>query len=216
MDTGVCCALAASSEEKTMSNSKPRHAALPGSQHTAEFDRLFREFFPVVQRFAARRLSDPADVADAIAETFLRAIEGADRYDSRRGTAKVWLLGIARNVCADVRRNPWRERAALGRLVGRALATDDDLARIESVIDATRNQAEISAAWGALNERDREILELVVLDELPAAEAAAVLGVNQAAMRMRLARAKRRLRADLQGLGPEKRVAPNLPRGADC
>jgi RNA polymerase sigma-70 factor (ECF subfamily) len=56
----------------------------------------------------------------------------------------------------------------------------------------------VQAALGRLAERDREILELRYLEDLPTAEAAGVLGVSESAAKVRLLRAMQRLR-DLLG-----------------
>jgi DNA-directed RNA polymerase specialized sigma24 family protein len=48
---------------------------------------------------------------------------------------------------------------------------------------------------------DRELLTLVAWEGLRAGEAAAVLGIGAAAARQRLVRARRRLRAELDGAG---------------
>jgi RNA polymerase sigma-70 factor (ECF subfamily) len=62
-------------------------------------------------------------------------------------------------------------------------------------------QALVRTALDRLPERDREILVLRYLEQLSTAEAAAVLGVSEGAVRVRLLRALRRLRDTLKALG---------------
>jgi RNA polymerase sigma-70 factor (ECF subfamily) len=57
----------------------------------------------------------------------------------------------------------------------------------------------VRAALDALPERDREVLVLRFLEDLPTAEAAAVLGVGEGALKMRVVRALQRLRELLGG-----------------
>jgi RNA polymerase sigma-70 factor (ECF subfamily) len=52
----------------------------------------------------------------------------------------------------------------------------------------------VRAALAALPERDREVLVLRFLEDLSTADAAAVLGVGEGAVKMRLMRALQRLR----------------------
>jgi len=89
-----------------------------------------------------------------------------------------------------------RERAARWR--ARALLDADDAARIDARIDAGARARELYAAMDRLPESERAVLELVALDELTVAEAAAAAGVRPVTARVRLHRARRKLRAELE------------------
>ena len=52
-------------------------------------------------------LASADEAEDLTADVFLRAVAAADRFDPARGTARAWLLRIARNALHDHRR---RER----------------------------------------------------------------------------------------------------------
>ena len=56
---------------------------------------------------------------------------------------------------------------------------------------------ELAVAWRRLSARQREVLALVVLDELPVAQAAVALGVSANAASIRLHRAKKALAEQL-------------------
>src|SRR6478736_4126896 len=60
--------------------------------------------------------------------------------------------------------------------------------------DLVACRADISAAWPLLSATDQEAIALSVLDGLTAPEAAAVLGISSTAFRLRLSRARRTLR----------------------
>ena len=157
------------------------------------FELFYRRHVDRVIRFAARRASEPADVADVTAATFVAAVGAAATYDPARGEPGAWLLGVAARLMANEQRRRLREAAALRRLKGRALLDDDDIERLEAQIDASaRAQAARDVLW-RLPPRSREALLLVGTDGLSSAEAAAVLGVSTLAFRMRLSRARRRL-----------------------
>jgi RNA polymerase sigma-70 factor (ECF subfamily) len=66
----------------------------------------------------------------------------------------------------------------------------------------------IIEALGRLSTGDREVLLLVAWDGLSAREAAVILGCSAAAAKVRLHRARRRLRAELERLEPD-----HAPRG---
>jgi RNA polymerase sigma-70 factor (ECF subfamily) len=69
----------------------------------------------------------------------------------------------------------------------------------------------IAAALGRLSERDREAITLIAWDGLQPAEAAAVLGQSAASFRVRLHRAKRRLRHEIaRGEAADRRPNTHL------
>ena len=59
----------------------------------------------------------------------------------------------------------------------------------------------LAAAWASLSATEREVLALVVLDDLAVAEAAVALGVTPNAVSVRLHRAKKSLAAALGASG---------------
>ena len=78
----------------------PVSAAEPGKRWYAEHGlRIYRYL-----RYHVRSADEAEELT---AETFLRAVRGAEGYDASRGSAKAWLFRIAQNVLRDARR---RER----------------------------------------------------------------------------------------------------------
>ncbi|MFC7713576.1 sigma factor-like helix-turn-helix DNA-binding protein [Nonomuraea recticatena] len=70
---------------------------------------------------------------------------------------------------------------------------DDDLGRMVEKIDAERQMRHALEAMRDLPEGERAVLELVAIDQLSVAEAAAALGIRQVTARVRLHRARRAL-----------------------
>jgi RNA polymerase sigma-70 factor, ECF subfamily len=161
------------------------------------FDAFYDEHLENLQRFVARRVGDPDRAADLTADIFLAAIDSAHTYQPR-STPKAWLYGIARIVVAEDRRRRTRERSREERLRGSALLDDDEVTRIEARIEAAAGSRLLYEAMDRLGEDERGVLELVAIDELTVAEAAAATGVRQVTARVRLHRARRRLRTDLE------------------
>lgn len=174
---------------------------------TATTDKAaFLEFYDrhveQVIAFGVRRLGDSDQVADLVAEVFLAVLRSAGSYDPRRGTARAWLYGIAANVVAGGRRRAAKEAGAYAQLSGRRLLEPDDYAELDSRLDAASAARRLSEAMARVPRADRVVLELVALDQLTVTEAAAALGIRPGAARSRLARARRRLRADLTDPDP--------------
>lgn len=158
------------------------------------FEAFYREHIEKVQRLIARRVDDPLLAADLTAEVFLAAIDSAHSYRPGRGTPTGWLFGIAQNVVSAERRKQARELRANQRISGRRLLTPDEVGRLEERIDAEAGARELLQAMGELPEGERAVLELVALDGISPKEAAQVLGIRAATARVRLHRARTRLR----------------------
>jgi len=165
------------------------------------FEAFYREQVEGVERFVARRVGDRGRAADLTAEIFLAAIESVGHYRASKGTPRGWLYGIARTVVANDARRQGAERKREERWTGSALLDLDDAARIDARIDAAARARELYAAMDKLPEGERAVLELVALDDLSVAEAAAAVGVRPATARVRLFRARRKLRAELESAG---------------
>lgn len=160
-------------------------------------EELYLRHFDATVAFAVRRCSRPEEVHDLVAAVWLDVIRSAPRFDPSRGRAFPWILGVAANLVADQRRRTAREREALQRLAGRRVLDDDDAARLEDAIDASRAAHDVLAELAALPRGERAAVELIALEGLTPARAAEALGTQPAAIRMRLARARRKLRAVL-------------------
>lgn len=168
----------------------------------AAFLEFYDRHVEQVIAFGVRRLGDSDQVADLVAEVFLAVLRSAGSYDPRRGTARAWLYGIAANVVAGGRRRAAKEAGAYAQLSGRRLLEPDDYAELDSRLDAASAARRLSEAMARVPRADRVVLELVALDQLTVTEAAAALGIRPGAARSRLARARRRLRADLTDPDP--------------
>jgi len=165
------------------------------------FEAFYSEHVESLQRFVARRVGDRERAADLTAEIFLAAIDSAHRYRPGRAMPKTWLYGIARVLVANDCRRSGRERAGEAgeeRLRGSALLDPEDAARIDARIDAAAQSRRLYEAMDRLPDAERAVLELVAIDELTVTEAAAALGVRSGTARVRLHRARRKLRADLE------------------
>jgi RNA polymerase sigma-70 factor (ECF subfamily) len=186
-------------------NREPTDAQLLARlKHDREALRAFYlRYVGAVTRFLARRCRTPEDLADAVAQTFVEVIGSSSRYETARGSATAWVFGIAAHTASAQWREEQRAAGIAAAVSGRRLLDEDDYARLETRIDASRLRQPLSDALGSLAPAEREIVELVDIDELAPAEAARVLGINPAAARMRLARGRRRMRAALAVEAPD-------------
>jgi RNA polymerase sigma factor (sigma-70 family) len=167
----------------------------------AAFELFYRRHVDRVIGFAARRLRDPADVADAVATTFLTVLTAASSYDPDRGEPVAWMLGITTRLVAGRARRSRREMALAAKLAGRRLLDADDIERLEERIAAEQSAETVMEAIRRLKPRDREALMLVGVDGLTPTQAAGVIGISAANFRMRLTAARRALH--IAGVQPD-------------
>jgi RNA polymerase sigma factor (sigma-70 family) len=160
----------------------------------AEFEQLYRSNFASMTAYFARRTTDPQTVADLTSDTFVAAITSFATFDSGRGTPRAWLFGIARRVFAQHCEGFRRDADIVRRLAGHQPLDADETADLAGRIDAARDGREALRRLAALSAADREAVELVDLAGLPITEAAAATGVSSGALRIRLFRARARLR----------------------
>jgi RNA polymerase sigma-70 factor (ECF subfamily) len=167
-----------------------------GGSALTEFESIYRDNVGVVTSFFARRCSDPQAVADLTSETIVRAAAGFAGFDPRRGTARAWLCGIASHVYAQHCARTASDRDAVARLAGLVNLAPEEIDELTEAIDAERAGRELLERCAALSPVERTAVELVDLDGLTPKEAAVVLGVSRGVLRMRLSRARARLRKE--------------------
>jgi RNA polymerase sigma-70 factor (ECF subfamily) len=151
-------------------------------------------YYADVVSYFARRLQDPHDVADLVADTFLAAMHSAARYDEDRGRPLAWLLGIGHNTLRRFHRQREADRHAVARFAGRRLLDAEDIATLEEHISTERRARLAYQQLDALSPKDRELVHLVDVVGLTPAEAASAMGLKPGMARVRLFRARAKLR----------------------
>ena len=168
---------------------------------------MYRANIDAVTAYFARRTTEPQTVADLTADTFVEAITSYTTFDPRRGTARAWLFGIARRIFAKHCESDARHRERAVRLAGRRDLAADHVEELLDRIDAEREGRALVSELTRLPDLDRQAVELVDIAGLKAKEAAQVLGISAGALRMRLMRARTRLRR-AHATRPEPGVTP--------
>jgi RNA polymerase sigma-70 factor (ECF subfamily) len=125
---------------------------------------------------------DRALAEDLTGETFETALRRWRKFDPVRGTARAWLLAIARSTALDRFRADSRRR----RREERAGASETH----EGAHDAFEGfSPELDAALRELTAGEREVIALRVVLDLDGDEAARLLGLTTTAVSTRLHRA---------------------------
>ena len=163
--------------------------------------RLYQEHFDRVFRYIAYLTGDTQAAEDFVQETFARAYVSLPSFEGRAPLTG-WLRGIAINI---VRRH-WRSRSRGDRALDRLeLMSRDPVigpdADPEGAHLRQRRAEVLLAVLEALPAQLREAFVLCDLQDMPAAQAAAELGVSQGNLRVRATRARARIRSELTRLG---------------
>ncbi|MBV1858097.1 MAG: RNA polymerase sigma factor [Nannocystaceae bacterium] len=169
------------------------------SEASDGFRAFFRAHYAFVWR-SVRRCGVPlADLDDVVQEVFMVAFGERDRFEGR-SSLKTWLYGVAVNRArmshrSQARRRKRHEAGGAGVIAGPA----SDLESRHAAVDL------LDRLVSTLDPDKRDVFVLVELEDVPASDVAAQLGVsvNTVHSRLRLARKRitievRRMRARRQ------------------
>lgn len=143
---------------------------------------------PRLLAYFARRVTPIEDAADCLSETLIIIWKKQATLPTDFDELRAWSFGVARNVLANQRRGQIRQSNLAQRL-------RDEMLTEQRPVSAASSRVEDALA--GLRDKDRELVTMVVWDELSVAEAGSVLGLKPDAARARYSRARARLRVML-------------------
>jgi RNA polymerase sigma-70 factor (ECF subfamily) len=165
-------------------------------QHVGtDFSATYAQHLPAVSRYLARRV-ETRFVEDLAADVF--AVAWQKRESVVAGEELPWLYRIAANLVGNHRR-----KQAKASTIFTLLSEPDTSPSAEDIVIADQ---QLAAAWKKLKPRDREVLALALLEDLPVTAIAQVLGASANAVSIRLHRAKKTLGDLLRDATPEAPV----------
>jgi uncharacterized protein len=171
----------------------PKLIAASRRGEIAAFAELAEEYRPRLRLVATRMLGDTDEAEDLVQEALLRGYLGltqlreADRFGA-------WLVGIVLNLA----RMTLRRRAAYERALVRVASAPPAAQEERDTLTLVREAVELLPA------RERDAVVLHYVDGLACDEIAEVLDSSPGAVRVRLHRARARLRRELAPLAPRK------------
>lgn len=170
-------------------------ARLARAGQQAAYAQLMQRHRDPVFRLVRSHVGNDDDALDMVQDSFVAAFAAIDRYDGSR-PFRHWINRIALNKCRD-----WGRRRAVRRFFSFALpieaadgVADQDVIGEGAVDDARALRATIKAL-ASLPSGLKEPLILTAVDGLSQAEAAAVLGISEKAVEVRVYRARKALQA---------------------
>jgi RNA polymerase sigma-70 factor, ECF subfamily len=143
-------------------------------------------------------MGNPDDAAEATQEAYVRIVKGLKRF-REVGAFPTWMFKIVSNVClTEMRRRSRRDVPVEMELMEAPTSQDAEETAIGRVF-----WGELEKAVQALPEVYRTVVVLRDVYGLSGEEAGEVLGISPGAVKVRLHRARRRLRDELAGQFPE-------------
>jgi RNA polymerase sigma-70 factor (ECF subfamily) len=158
------------------------------------FEELYRSCRDDVYAYAAGMLRDRATAEEVTAIAFERAYRKRAGFDPRRGNARAWLFGIARNAALDELRRRGKQAK---------LAADPvDLTGTASIhaVEQSERRIVLVTALATLAGRERELIALKFFAGLSNAEIGEVLGISESNVGTKLHRVITKLREACHGV----------------
>ena len=189
--------------------SHPRTTSRPWDE--AAFESWYRAWVRDVLRYAQRRTTGEDVAWDVVGETFTVAWRRSADAPATDDEMLPWLYAIAANVIRNVQRADRRREAVTQRALHLRDSCADGQDEADARLDARR---EFPRALAQLRADDRELVMLVAWERLDLRGAASALGISYGAAKVRLHRARRRLRESLPATAAPTGDQPD-PSG-DC
>jgi len=153
-------------------------------------------FIPRLRRYARALVGERAAADDLVQDTLERALNKFHLW--KRGTdLRAWLFTVMHNVHV----NQIRGRRELVALDAETLEL-----QVRATHDTSLEARDVERALMRLSVEQREVLLLVVLEELSYEEAAGALGIPIGTVMSRLSRAREKLRTLMEGLPASGRL----------
>lgn len=151
-----------------------------------DMDHLINQYGTSLLRMAVAFLGDFHLAQDAIQETYIKAYNNFHTFRSD-ASEKTWLMSIAINTCKDIRKSAWYRRISLKQPTEMwEFAADDN--------EQESDNHELVEAILRLTPKLKEVVLLFYYQQLSIAEISHILNTPQNTIRVRLNRARAKLK----------------------
>jgi RNA polymerase sigma-70 factor (ECF subfamily) len=164
------------------------------------FAELFDRHRDRVYRRAQGLLTNSHDAEDVTAAVFFELWRRGKSVRLVSSSVLPWLLVTTVNLCRNSHRSTARYRRLLSALPRVEPSWCPDGEQLET-------RARLAACLRQLSPADAALFVLTAIEDVPISQAAEALGIKASTARMRLHRAKARLRTELHDLNPTARPA---------
>ena len=184
------------------------------------FEQLVRTYQTPIYNLCLRMTGNPDDAADLSQEAFIKAWRnlGSFQFESAFST---WLYRLASNTCLDFLRSVKR-RPQVSLTVEdsdgetQTLDLPDSAPTPEEAAITKEEQETLARAMQSLDEQQRQILTLRVVNDLSYAQIADILQVKEGTVKSRLARTRDALRKILLQSGNDLAFSASNNQKGGC
>lgn len=213
----MCAAPIAYGRVKDMTQSEDTLVEQARSGDKGALTRLVEEHLNPIYRVALRMCGNVSDAEETLQETFLSAIKALPQFEGR-AQFSTWLYRIASNACFMQR----RRNAAGPQLLSFEMEDDADAFTAPRLLTDWSEQPVDIALDHELHEQMQEAIAALPpalrivflwrdLEGLSTAETAEIVGISEAAVKVRLHRARLQLRESLSSYFAAHTSAPATP-----
>ena len=149
-----------------------------------EIVRIVETYSDMLMRIALNRVNSIAEAEDIVQSTFERLMKRQPRFETREHE-KAWLIKTAIRICIDEARRASRRTS---------VPLNEEIAAAYS-----EESFELLETVRRLPEHDRDAVYLYYYEEYTIREIAKILGEREGTTRSRLSRARKKLRAIMEG-----------------
>ena len=149
-----------------------------------EIVRIVETYSDMLMHIALNRVNSIAEAEDVVQSTFERLMKRQPRFETREHE-KAWLIKTAIRICIDeARRASRRTNVPLNEEIAAAYSEES---------------FELLETLRQLPEQDRDAVYLYYYEEYSIRDVARILGEREGTTRSRLSRARKKLRAIMEG-----------------
>lgn len=173
----------------------------------SEFEKKLRDIHPNSFQWALNQCHFQTELAEEILQdSYLKALNNLDSF-SEKSSFKTWLFTIIKNTAIDHFRKQNRrnelDHVAFQDIKSYKSATQEKRLRSKG------NKEAATHLLSQLSKREKEVVELVMYQELSVTEAAEIMGVSRGSVNTYLKRAKENLKDKIEE-GKNKSDIPNF------
>lgn len=163
---------------------------------------LLRGCHPQVHRWALSLTADPDDADDVAQDVLVRVHRNLGKYGAR-SRFTTWLYQVTRNAALDQRRGRERRERLATHEYRDELQPDTDQADRLDELHRSSVADLVKSLFDELPDRQREVFDLVDLQDCRPVEVSEMLDMNPSTVRAHLLRARRTIRKRILERHPE-------------
>lgn len=155
---------------------------------------LLEKYEDLVFGISMKMIKDRTKAEDFTQETWIKVIQHSAKY-SPVGSVKSWILQINRNLIIDHFREQkkWNDSEDI-----ETIEVSDDALNASELIDSEEKKKVFQTAFSQLEEREKLVLTMIIVEELSYAEIGQKLSLSIGAIKTIMFRAKQHLKEKLE------------------